>query len=186
MATGSGDHTIRLWHASAHTCVAVLKHHEAAVNDVAFSPDGLVESHGSVVLHHNRAGACLCRRGGMAWLWYGRSRHSPPSACCLVRCVHSDMALEMMMQCRAQGVGAQCRIRARRRADQRLRLCAARPRHRHRHASIQHLIHTPHDLSGAITRSLPAGTERTSRYLHAALAVQEQGSCIASHCIIVA
>jgi WD40 repeat protein len=40
LASGSADHTVRLWDTHTRECVAVLKGHTGSVNSVTFSPDG--------------------------------------------------------------------------------------------------------------------------------------------------
>jgi WD40 repeat protein len=40
IATGSHDHSIRLWDVTSHSCAAVLSDHTSVVSSVAFSPDG--------------------------------------------------------------------------------------------------------------------------------------------------
>ena len=48
LATGSGDHTIRLWDVAGRSCIARLSGHSEIVREVAFSPDGATLASGSV------------------------------------------------------------------------------------------------------------------------------------------
>ncbi|MEM9979205.1 MAG: hypothetical protein AAF808_16375 [Cyanobacteria bacterium P01_D01_bin.2] len=47
LASGSDDHTVKLWSVAQHTEVATLQGHESLVYAVAFSPDGLTLASGS-------------------------------------------------------------------------------------------------------------------------------------------
>ncbi|MDE0396869.1 MAG: hypothetical protein OXL96_03590, partial [Candidatus Poribacteria bacterium] len=47
LASGSGDHTIRLWDVSTRTEVATLIGHTEGVSSIAFSPDGTILASGS-------------------------------------------------------------------------------------------------------------------------------------------
>jgi len=44
LASGSDDHTIKLWDISTMTCVGTLKEHTGWVNSVAFNTDGMLAS----------------------------------------------------------------------------------------------------------------------------------------------
>ena len=40
LASGSDDHTVRIWNPATGACLQTLEGHTQAVNDLAFSPDG--------------------------------------------------------------------------------------------------------------------------------------------------
>jgi WD40 repeat protein len=47
LASGSDDHTVRLWDASTGKCLQTLEGHGGSVNSVSFSPDGRQLASGS-------------------------------------------------------------------------------------------------------------------------------------------
>ena len=63
LATGSDDHTIKLWNAETLDCVKTLYGHDGWVSAIAFSPDGQTLASGSsdktVKLWNGRSGECL-------------------------------------------------------------------------------------------------------------------------------
>ena len=63
LASGSDDHTVRLWDASTGKCLQTLKGHGGWVNSVAFSPNGQQLASGSndrtVRLWDASTGKCL-------------------------------------------------------------------------------------------------------------------------------
>lgn len=63
LATGSDDHTIKLWQAQTLDCVKTLYGHDGWVSAIAFSPDGQTLTSGSsdktVKLWNGRSGECL-------------------------------------------------------------------------------------------------------------------------------
>jgi hypothetical protein len=63
LASGSWDHTVRLWEVESGTCLRVMEGHRDDVNSVAFSPDGKYLASGSddktVRLWEVESGECL-------------------------------------------------------------------------------------------------------------------------------